>query len=764
MAPAAASTGTGVYVACGYGSEAAVRAHTTCVSLSDALSEAESAGGAATIDLLPGNYCPISLPDSVQKMTLEGAGIAALSGGSLSGYEAELTTFTYEAAYCTGSPPESEIDLSNGYTGDFTLENVAIDPPADGPADGIRAIDADLNLRDDLIENASDIGVYSLSGDDNGLEAVNTAFTGNAVGAEGLGYAFFGNSTFADNTDAALDVVNGDITLVNDTIAENTEGVDIAGDANDVVAANTIVAGNQASSTAPFEDCVGTVGIGGDWEEGGTEAANGYNLIGSTCDVDNPTDIAYDGGGLAEPGPNGGPTPTIAPPIQAEGAAERSLCSDSDQREYYIAVSTACDIGAMYSEGIGTPDPVPSATSLPFSTVDQGLSSTLGVTVSNSGGDLVGVASVSVSGNGFSLTYDGCTYELLIRGIESSYCSVSVTVTPTTSGPLSGLLSIDTTGGEVDVTLSATGGPQAADPGSPAAVVAKPHSGRVALRWTAPVNDGNTPIVGYDVRYSPASSSTWTDGPSSTTTSVSVTGLTNYVTYVFEVRAVNAFGSGNWSAPSAPVTPYAPGDATAFAKATSPTIDAGSSIAVSTTLTDSKSGKPVSGATVSLWSRPGSSGPFSEIGTATTSSSGAVSLTESPRSDTRYEWQFVGSSGHDPATSGIETVLVAQVVRISVTEASVRAGATTDLFGTVSPSETGQTVVLEELSASSGKWGFPGEKATISRQVLPNGKTEAGYVIRFSTKKAGTYSLRVERPATATNAAGTSKTVKVTVS
>lgn len=77
-----------------------------------------------------------------------------------------------------------------------------------------------------------------------------------------------------------------------------------------------------------------------------------------------------------------------------------------------------------------------------------------------------------------------------------------------------------------------------------------PRSEEVVLSWDAPEANGS-PIIRYEVRDSrggvhPCASATCTIG-----------GLTNGVEYSFEVRAVNAVGPSEWSAPSAPVTPDA---------------------------------------------------------------------------------------------------------------------------------------------------------------------------------------------------------------
>lgn len=104
-----------------------------------------------------------------------------------------------------------------------------------------------------------------------------------------------------------------------------------------------------------------------------------------------------------------------------------------------------------------------------------------------------------------------------------------------------------------------------AAPDAPTGLTASPSSGQVVLSWTAPGSNGGAAITDYLVEYKLTSEpTTWTtfnDG-TSTTTSATVTGLTNDLSYDFRVSAVNSIGTGTasgaesatpaLSAPSAP--------------------------------------------------------------------------------------------------------------------------------------------------------------------------------------------------------------------
>ena len=775
-APAGATTrNPNLFLACGYGTSLQAPG---CLTLAQALSDAEEGGASsapATIALMPGTYCPISIPDGFRAITIAGVGLAGEpSGFVLDGPEAALSTLTWDSSDCTG-PPTAEIDLTAGYYfyERVTIENVAVDPGSSGPRYGLDAYNVNLNLRDDLFENATataGVGMYYTTGeDDNQLTSVyitNDAFMGNLVGAEINGSGSIDDTTFSGNTTSGLVADNGaQPYLDNDTIAQNSIGVSMYGELTEVYAENTIVGDNVPAGSSTAEDCyASSTVVGGIWESGGygPGTGNGYNLTGATCDVGDSTDIALTDT-LATPAENGGPTPSILSPSQAHGAATRGGCSLADQREYLLGASfSSCDIGSVQSSATGTPDVQSDPPSLAFGTVGQGLSKTLSFELSNSGGGLVGTSQVSATGStDFAVTGDSCTDALLIAAVETGEsCRVDVTVVPTSAGPLGGQVTVMTIAGTIKVPLSATGGQIATVPGTPSGLEAAPADAQVKLTWDAP-GDGGAPIEHYNVRKSTNAGTTWSKADVVSSSPAVIRNLTNYVTYQFEVQALNVVGAGGWSSPSAPVIPYAPGDRTKLSGPPTTTINYAKSIALTTALTDSTTSKPISGVVVSLWSRPGLSGSFAKLSANKTGSSGKTTITVRPKANTRYEWRFVGSIGHNPATSSIGTVSVAQVVSVAVTRKSVAPGVTTVLYGTVSPNESGQIVLLEE--AVAGNWIRAGKSAVIKLQTLPNGKKTVGYEIDFSTKKPGKYGFRVQRASTATNAAGVSSSVTVTV-
>jgi hypothetical protein len=86
-------------------------------------------------------------------------------------------------------------------------------------------------------------------------------------------------------------------------------------------------------------------------------------------------------------------------------------------------------------------------------------------------------------------------------------------------------------------------------------------TGALAVAWTAPANTGGAPITDYLVEYRTSPSGPWTvfsDGVS-TTTSTTITGLTNGTAYDVRISAINAIGTGNASTAVTATPGVAPG-------------------------------------------------------------------------------------------------------------------------------------------------------------------------------------------------------------
>jgi hypothetical protein len=99
------------------------------------------------------------------------------------------------------------------------------------------------------------------------------------------------------------------------------------------------------------------------------------------------------------------------------------------------------------------------------------------------------------------------------------------------------------TGGATSVFMSV--------PDAPTTVVASPGNMNASVAFTAPVNNGGTPITSYTVTSSPGNITV-----TGTASPILVSGLTNGTTYTFTVVATNARGNSVPSTASAGVVPY----------------------------------------------------------------------------------------------------------------------------------------------------------------------------------------------------------------
>jgi Ca2+-binding RTX toxin-like protein len=102
--------------------------------------------------------------------------------------------------------------------------------------------------------------------------------------------------------------------------------------------------------------------------------------------------------------------------------------------------------------------------------------------------------------------------------------------------------------------------PAAAAPGTPTNVAATAGINEATVTWTAPTNDGGSPITGSQIEVRTGTTLFTTATFSNAATSQVVTGLTPGTTYSFVVKAVNSSGAGAASAASnAVTTPNRPG-------------------------------------------------------------------------------------------------------------------------------------------------------------------------------------------------------------
>lgn len=106
------------------------------------------------------------------------------------------------------------------------------------------------------------------------------------------------------------------------------------------------------------------------------------------------------------------------------------------------------------------------------------------------------------------------------------------------------------TGAQSTPSSSVTPVPPATVPGAPTGVIGVAGNTKVTVSWSAPSNNGGSPVTGYTATASPSGRTCVT-----ATTSCTVTGLTNGTSYTFTVKASNLIGPGSSSSASSGVIP-----------------------------------------------------------------------------------------------------------------------------------------------------------------------------------------------------------------
>ena len=150
----------------------------------------------------------------------------------------------------------------------------------------------------------------------------------------------------------------------------------------------------------------------------------------------------------------------------------------------------------------------------------------------------------------------------------------------------------------IQLTWSAPNIPACAQPDVPTDVRAVARHGAATVSWTAPTNDGGSPITSYTVSAVPDDGSCTTVAPA---TSCTVPGLKAGRAYSFKVTASNKYATSDPSAASPAVTPaqpQAPGSASVQPQVPGQPTDVvahsgGGSVTVSWKAPSSNGGSPI---------------------------------------------------------------------------------------------------------------------------------------------------------------------------
>jgi hypothetical protein len=194
-------------------------------------------------------------------------------------------------------------------------------------------------------------------------------------------------------------------------------------------------------------------------------------------------------------------------------------------------------------------------------------------------------------------------------------------------------------------------------PGAPTIGVATSGNASAIVRWTPPASNGGSPITGYDVQVFQGTAVVplRTVAVAAGATSVTVTGLTNGLSYGFRVRARNVVGAGPVSARSVDVVPSTIPSAPGIGVATSGAPGGAVNATVRWTAPASNGGAAITSYQVTAFRMIG---PIT-IGTVvfTVPSGTARSVTRAlPAGSYQFSVRAVNAAGLSPASARSNTV------------------------------------------------------------------------------------------------------------
>ncbi|MFE9917129.1 fibronectin type III domain-containing protein [Micromonospora sp. NPDC005553] len=285
-----------------------------------------------------------------------------------------------------------------------------------------------------------------------------------------------------------------------------------------------------------------------------------------------------------------------------------------------------------------------------------------GITVTPAQSSVSGGVPVTVGGSNLT----GAT-AITIGTAAEQQAGTSVLLVPCTSGPAAGCFTVNPNGTLAISSMPARSGPAtvtvsvvtrgsagsanfvyASTPGTPTTPTAVAGVTSATVSWTAPDNNGS-PITSYLITPIRDGVTQPTVTFDASTTSRTLTGLTAGSSYAFRVAAVNAFGTGAASPPSAAVVPYTLPGAPTNTSAT-----AGTNAARVSWTAPANGGSPITGYTVTPYLNGVAQTPRVFSGTATTQI--VTGLTAGATYTFRVAATNAGGTGPQSAPSGPVTV------------------------------------------------------------------------------------------------------------
>jgi hypothetical protein len=229
-------------------------------------------------------------------------------------------------------------------------------------------------------------------------------------------------------------------------------------------------------------------------------------------------------------------------------------------------VVTGLSNGTSYTFTVTATNNFGSTTSAPSSAVTPAVApSTPGAPTPTRGDTQVSLTWTAPSNGGSAITdylvqYSSDSGSTWTTFADGTSATTSATVTGLTNGTSYVFrIAAVNIAGTSSYSSASTAVTPAGVPVAPAAPTPTAGNASVSLSWTAPSANGSA-ITDYKIYYATSAGGTYTlfSDTVSTTTSVTVTGLTNGTAYFFKVAAVNAVGDSALSAASTSSTPAAP--------------------------------------------------------------------------------------------------------------------------------------------------------------------------------------------------------------
>jgi hypothetical protein len=241
----------------------------------------------------------------------------------------------------------------------------------------------------------------------------------------------------------------------------------------------------------------------------------------------------------------GGAYSTVTKSASAATSYTATGLTNGTAYTYRVATVNSEGASAYVTSSSVTPQTVPLAPTNVAGTVGNGSVTVRWSAPTDSGGSVITdyLIQYSTDGTSWTTVSDGTSTVLqttvagLTNGIAYTFrvAAVSAVGTGNYSTPSSAFIPI---------------GP----PGAPTNAAISGGNTQMFASWTQPTSTGGTPITGYVLQYRRSTTTTWTTyGTVDAVLEYTISGLTNGFTYFFRVAAVNAAGTGAYSAESASV-------------------------------------------------------------------------------------------------------------------------------------------------------------------------------------------------------------------